>query len=623
MSTDNYDVVIVGAGVAGAILAKQLGQAGKRVLVLEAGPAAPASRSGFMSRYFTNTLKSPSSPYPPAISPRLPDEDFPLPDRLATPRATIPMLFTPGKPGSGYVTDPESSYLVQRGPAPFCSTYERVSGGTTWHWLGTVLRLLPDDFQLKSKFGVGRDWPIGYDRLLDYYAKGEAEIGVSADAAAQPFRQEQFPPGGYQFPMPGIPDTMVDQAIAGADGLTIKEQYGGQDFDLNLRVTPTPQGRNSRQYGERRQCQGNTNCIPICPIAAKYDATTTMKDALQTGKVTVMAQTVATKVNVDKDNGRISGIDYITWTKEIDPQTGDLKKGTASGTLYVLAAHAIETPRLLLMSATNEVPRGVGNSSDMVGRNLMDHTMYLSWALSAPGKPVFPFRGPLATSGIETTRQGEFRRYRAAYRIEIGNEGWNWATGDPTTTFNALLTGERDPAINPEGKTYFGPELVARLNDIYSRQLRLGFLIEQPANPSNRVKLSSDFKDGLGLPRPETHYRIDDYTARGFQSAKAVASEIYRTIGATEYTHTKDITNSFEFQGEKFNFYGAGHILGTTIMGPKSGDSVVDGDLKSWDHDNLFICGTNVFPAEGAANPTNTLAALSFRLADHLVRTLG
>ncbi|NER96593.1 MAG: GMC family oxidoreductase [Symploca sp. SIO1B1] len=614
MNSEHYDVVIVGAGIAGAILAKVLGQKGKRVLILEAGAGIPPSREAYMKSFYLNTLKTPSSAYPPAISPSLPTEELPPPSRLATPRPTIPMLFNRGE--NGFVTKAQESYLLQKGPLPFASTYERIAGGTTWHWLGTMLRLLPEDLQLKTKYGVGRDWPISYNELQDYYQQAEAEVGVAATKAEQEYMLQDFQQD-YEYPMPGITQSLVDHAVQALDGFTSSEEYANESFPLKFQVAPTPQGRNSVPYHDRRTCAGNTNCIPICPIHAKYDATSTLKDALQTGHVTLQPQSVAYKIEVDIETGLVSGIRYKGWSQQIDPNQGEIQEGLAQGTTYILAAHAIETPRLLLLSRSSEFPNGVANSSGQVGRNLMDHVIYLSWGLTKD--PVYPYRGPLSTSGIESVREGEFRKYRAAYRIEIGNDGWNWAAGDPTTTFQTLVAGEYDKTINPDCRRYAGPELVKKLNEIYTHQLRLGFLIEQPADPFNRVTLSADYQDGLGLARPEIHYQIDDYSKQGFVSARRIASTLYERMGAQEQTNTNpEITQTFEYEKEKFNFYGAGHIIGTTIMGSSPSDSVVNSQLQSWDHDNLYICGSSVFPAEGTANPTDTIAALAFRLAETL-----
>ncbi len=134
------------------------------------------------------------------------------------------------------------------------------------------------------------------------------------------------------------------------------------------------------------------------------------------------AQTTATMVEVGAD-GRVTAIRFKRW---------DGSEGVATGKVFVLAAHAIETPRLLLNSRERSWPNGVANSSDQVGRNLMDHPAQLSWAL-APSRygPIADRYRPRAS---RTLRDGPFRKDRPAFRIEIGNDGWSWPKGAPTTT---------------------------------------------------------------------------------------------------------------------------------------------------------------------------------------------
>ena len=106
--------------------------------------------------------------------------------------------------------------------------------------------------------------------------------------------------------------------------------------------------------------------------------------------------------------------------------------------------------------------------------------------------------------------------------------------------------------------------------------------------------------------------------------ASPLLYSIYKAVGATEYTvtNTEDPTY-FEVDGEGFNYFGAGHIMGTTVMGSSRADSVVDSDQRCWDHDNLYIVGSSTFPATGTANPTLTIAALSFKTADILGKRLS
>jgi choline dehydrogenase-like flavoprotein len=578
VSTENsFDVVIVGAGISGALTAYKLSQAGKRVLVLDAGPAVPPNRGGYMERFYLAMAKTPESPYP---------------DVANAPRPTVLETNNP-------LDDPSQGYLIQQGPLPFSSTWERVSGGTTWHWLGTSLRLLPNDFAINTNYGVGVDWPISYDDLEPWYCQAEAEIGVAGNVADQSYLGLHF---SKPYPMPGIPQSYMDQQLAKAIGTF--SLYGNP-----VTVSPTPQARNSMPYDSRRVCAGNTNCIPICPIQAKYDATIHIQKAQQLGAV-VWSQTVAYSITVDPATGRISGVNWKQYAVPDGPPTAS---GTVTATTYVLAAHAVETPRLLLNSRTNELPNGVANRSLQVGCNLMDHPVQLSWA--AMPVPVYPLRGPLATSGIESLRDGPFRSQRSAFRMEIGNEGWNWAANDPWNSLNDLVSAGS-----------FGSGLKQGVNAAIIPQTRLGSLVEQMPVSTNRVTTTEKYLDHLGIPRPVINYDLDDYTRAGFATARQAANAIFTQMKATDHTTDPAPGSSpkvFEYQGKTYQLNGAGHTMGTYRMGTNPDTSVVDSNLRSHDHPNLYLLGSGVFPSVGTANPTLTIAATTLMATKSMIADFG
>ena len=604
----NPDAVIIGSGISGALIAKQLAQAGKKVVILEAGEAQPPDVNSYMDRFLNAVQKLPESPYPP--------EQLDDPGTINAGRATTFATF------GGNWKNPKVSYLIQEGPLAFGSTYERINAGTVRHWLGTSLRNLPNDFEMKTKYGKFVDWPIKYQDLDPWYGLAEHEIGVSADKDEQDYLGITFAPN-YNYPMPGIPVSLVDELVEKAmPGFKIG--FGMEN--VQWKVSPTPAGRNSQPYQNRRVCAGNTNCIPICPIQAKYDPSVTLADALRTGNVEIRYRTVASKVDVDA-NGKVIGIEIITYATDKGPPTGI---GRVTAKIYIIAGNAIETPRLLLMSKSRMTPNGVANSSGLVGKHLMDHPIYLAWAL-AP-QPVWGYRGPLATSGIEMARDGEFRRERGAFRIEIGNEGWNFAIGDPNNTTVDMVNGTNLSQINPGDPppALFGSALVNKLNDALSRQFRLGFLCEQSPEDDCSVGLSSQFTDHLGLPRPQIKYDLSDYTKESIWVAKQTADAIYKSMNAKQFTKTfqqppkpgEPDPMVFEWKGEALRYYGAGHLVGTHTMGTAKSYSVVDHMQRSWDHDNLYIVGSGSFPTVATANPTLTIAALCLRTADHIAKTV-
>lgn len=618
----NPDVIIIGAGISGSIMALELAKKGKTVLILEAGPRDKASRKTFQDAFLKAVIKLPESPYPPYVNnpagqnaPRYNSAmQFLWPGFGNKDRATAIKAFNQ----QSHVTVSPSSQI------PLLSTYERLVGGTMWHWLGTCLRHVPNDFRMYSTYGQGRDWPIGYTDLVDDYALAEAEIGVSADVADQDYLGIAFPPG-YAYPMtrilPTYSDQMLDKWMAGLSLPWLN--------NLQPRMTNTPQGRNSVFfYNGRRACMGNTSCIPICPIQAKYDATVTLQKALNTGLVQVLDRTVASRLIVDPATNTISGVETKTYVQE---SGGPVTTAHLTATAYVLAAHAIETPRLLLNSATPQLPKGVANSSDQVGRNLMDHVVYLGWGLAKD--PVYPYRGPRSSGGIESLRDGPFRKSFAAFRVDVGNEGWGWADGDPNTITQDFIDGTDQSGTNFGGEKLFGKALVDRLNYNLTRMVRFCYLVEQLPDPNNRVQVPDLQKnpnaptDGLGIPRPEVTYGVDAYTLAGLQSAIKTTEAIFAKSQITNYTVTRpdDGYPSVSYtdatgQTRHINVFGAGHIVGTTRMGSNPADSVVSADLQSHDHANLFILGSSVFPTIATGNPTLTIAALTFRASRALLK---
>lgn len=223
----------------------------------------------------------------------------------------------------------------------------------------------------------------------------------------------------------------------------------------------------------------------------------------------------------------------------------------------------------------------------------MDHPVQMSWALAK--KPVYPYRGPLSTSGIENLREGAFRRQRSAFRIEIGNDGWNWPTGAPISL-----------AADLAKKSISNRQLNESISWESARHLRLAALTEQLPLAQNRVTLSTDKKDLYGVPLPAINYHVDDYSRQGMRSARQAHDKIFAHVGTTIIEHAS-------------HYYGAGHIMGTCRMGNSPESSVVDSQLRSHDHKNLYILGASVFPTGGTANPTLTIAALSLKTADEIV----
>jgi choline dehydrogenase-like flavoprotein len=629
MKNNEYDVVIVGSGPAGAIVAKTLVDAGKKVLVLEAGLQAGIALSGdeayktqqeYLKTFYSALAKTPNSPYPNL-------KNAPSSDVLDA----VPVEKNPTFKG----------YLVQKGPLPFGSDNLVAGGGTTQHWLGTTLRMLPNDFKTKKLYGHGVDWPISYDDLRPYYEMAEYEIGVSGDVADQdlPNMGDNFFSKGYVFPMKKIPQSYMDEKMMKkTKGLVVT--MGEKKYELVC--CSTPQGRNSipnkdypvtgvewnsetaklqlKKRGKEdntiyepvgslwdpytgQRCEGNASCVPICPVQAKYNSLKTLKRAKQSNDdlLEIRAQSVAYDLIIDEQNpGTIQGIRYKRYESK---DSGSYTTQEVKGKIYVLAASAIENAKLLLAS-------NAANSSDQVGRNLMDHLCLLTWG-TFPEK-VYPFRGPGSTTNIATFRDGDFRKEHAPWICPIDNWGWGWPEFSPGTDVAEAV-----------GKGKFGTELKKHLNELLTKQVLLHFECEQNPDPENRVMIDPKYKDQLDNYRPVIHYDASEYMKKAFEAAKKVSDQIFAAnciIDKTEYS--KDEADYVEYNGKGYTFRGAGHIVGTHRMGSKKEDSVVDPNMRTWDHKNLYLVGAGVMPTLGTSNPTLTLSALSFKASEAILSQL-
>lgn len=609
MANYDYDVVVVGAGIAGALCAQQLANDGKKVLILDAGKPF-GSRQESIDRYYAG-------------------DGYPFPGNNASPSPWYPNNGTAKDPKPWQ--DPEHGYWLQSGDYAFGSTYDRFKGGTTNHWLGTALREFPDDFKLKSGLHCdseyARDWPIEYDDLMPYYDMADNIIGVSGTPE---FDKKLGIPRDSGYPMPVLPLSYSDKKIAeGVDGLKIDILDGSQQVELN--VETTPQARNSTYYDNRPRCMGNSSCTPICPIQAKYDASVTLKKITaplsqaehaagsKRVPVTLKVQSVVYQLEID-DEDQISQVNYYAYSLDGNGNVSTKQEQSVTADIYVLAAHAVETPKILLNSpwTPSKGPKAgqqitAANSSDQVGRNLMDHICLVYWGLAKD--PIYQYRGPGSTGCIPQFRNvPELRKTTAAMRIEIGNFGWSWPTFAPSTDINEFVISDG----------LYGKELREKLSDRVSKEVRLAMELESVAVPESRVTLS-DEKDDLGIPRPNLNYVLSDYTISSSKFAHDVAMQIFKAAGIEDRTVIDEyaagrFTND---EGDVFEIRGAGHIIGTYLMGFCAEDSVANGNQRSWDHENLYLLGSGLFPTTATANPTLTIAAMSIWAGDTIKQQLN
>ena len=353
------DVVIVGSGIAGSMVACGLVRAGIRTIVLEGGPEV--TRAELHERFLETKVYRPT------------DLD---------PRVDYAPTTDPDDPDAYFINTGNNSYNIHM---------SKMLGGTTWHWSGGSHRLLDVDFRLKSTYGVGIDWPIDYADLEPWYSKAEHEIGVSAPTGDPVAKRRSVPTPMSDFAWPYM-------------YVKLKEILAPHGYDLNA----GSHARNSMEYDNRPACRGNNTCWPLCPIGAQYGAIFHLDKARALG-AEVRVQSLAVRIETDDDNK----------VRQIIYRKPDGSQETIRAKLFVLAANGLECPKLLLASSSERAPEGLANTSGQVGRNLMDHPT-VNTAFAAK-EPVFGGRGPISFGQVNGTEDGPFRSHRAAASLAFDN----------------------------------------------------------------------------------------------------------------------------------------------------------------------------------------------------------
>jgi choline dehydrogenase-like flavoprotein len=439
----------------------------------------------------------------------------------------------------------------------------RVVGGTSRHWTGVAWRLLPEEMRMKSIYGVGRDWAFEYDELEPYYTEAEYQVGVNGEDGTDysgQNRRSPYPPRSKPYPLP--PEV---------------KPYPLQRFQMRVassgyRIDHAPNVRLSRPYEGRPACIGNNICNPNCPIGAKHSGLQDVEAARSAG-ARLQANAVVDRFEKD-EKGRIISVSYL------DP---DGKRTTLRARTYVIAAHGFETPKLLLMN-------GLANSSGMVGRNLMVHPT-LSMSLFAD-EPLWVGRGQYLHGANLQHRLRSDRGQTSGgfYQFMNHNPARN-------TAVELFKEGGR-----------IGEKFDGEFRDRAAHLFAIQLLLEDLPDPSNAVTVNPDFRDVIGQPGIRIHYRLQPYST----------SALERTLD--DYANWVQAMNAVPNEVPGHKWYNQHHIMGTVIMGEDRKDSVVDGDLRCHDHENLYLVTTGVFPSVSCVNPTLTGMALAVRAGQHIAK---
>jgi choline dehydrogenase-like flavoprotein len=467
-------------------------------------------------------------------------------------------------PDTDWVSDERASHRLYwteprvisgQDPVPLGSNNSgRGVGGSMVHYAGYTPRFHPSDFSTLTDDGVGADWPIEYQDLKSYYEDIEQELPVA----------------GQPWPW-GDPHTYPHHAHpVGGNGETFLR--GAAAMGMQARVGPVaiPNGR----FGNRQHCIYRGFCLQGCKVNAKASPLIThIPDALAHG-AEVRASCMVTRVCIDERTGRATGVEYLR----------DGVVHVQRARMVAIAGYSIETPRLLLLSASKRFPDGLCNDFGQVGHYLM-------------------VQGAPQTAG---RFEAEVRMYKAP-PPEVSSE--EFYESDPTKPYRrgySLQTVSPMPITYSEHITaqgHWGEVLREYMRD-YVHWAVFGALCEFLPQYRNSVTLA-ETKDRHGLPVANFSYSQCDNDRALAKAAASTMEDLLRAAGASEVLTIQRFA----------------HLVGGCRMATDEQSGVVDADLRTFAVPNLFITDGSVLPTQGSANPALTIMALAARFADRLVAT--
>ena len=432
-------------------------------------------------------------------------------------------------------------------PAWICKTV----GGTTTHWAGASLRFQEHEFRTRTVYGdiAGAnlmDWPLTLKDLEPYYARAEDKMGVTRTNG-----------------IPGLPGNNNFKVMhAGATKLGYKDVHTG-----NMAI-------NSQPRDGRGRCMQLGFCFQGCKSGAKWSTLyTELPRAEKTGNMDLRPESHVVRIE-HNDAGKASAVVYMD---------KDGKEQRQKARIVCVAGNSIETPRLLLLSASNLFKDGLANSSGQVGRNYMRH---MTGSVYAQFKqPVHMYRGTTMAGIVRDEARHDTRRgFAGGYELET------LALGVP---FMAAF-------LNPGA---WGSEF-AEYMDNYTRLAGMWLVGEDMPRETNRVTLNANVKDKYGNPVPNVHFDDHPNDVAMREHAFRQGQAIYAAAGAVKSFRTPP--------------YPSTHNLGTCRMGAHARDSVCNSHGQTHDIGNLFISDGSQFTTGGAENPTLTIVTLAIRQAEYI-----
>ncbi len=554
---NTYDAIVVGTGISGGWAAKELTEKGLKTLVLERGRDVK-----HVVDYPTMT----KDPWQLPNAGRLTDEE----------KKFYPVQSRTGWIGQAnkhwFVKDTEHPYEEKK-PFDWIRGYH--VGGRSIMWGKQTYRWSSMDFEANAKEGVGVDWPIRYSDLAPWYDYVESYIGVSGRAEGLP----QLPDGKF---LPPMELNCVEEVFRDR----VAEKFGGRKITIGrvAHVTaPLPHDPS------RGVCQSRNLCDRGCPYGAYFSSNaSTLPAAMKTGNMTLRPNSVVHSVIYDEQKGKAVGV------RVIDSETKEEIEFFAK--IIFLNASALGSTFILLNSVSSRFPNGLGNGSDQLGRNLMDH----QYRAGAEGK----------FEGFED-KYYIGRRPNGIYIPRFQNIG-NDKRSNYIRGFGYQGAASRGSWMRGVAELAVGAELKDLLTEPGGWSLGITGFGECLPHPDNRVTLNNDKKDPLGLPTMvvDAEWRENEKAMR--QDMMDAAAEM---LDAAGFRNVNTYNNP--------NNIGLGiHEMGTARMGKDPKTSVLNKWNQVHEAPNVFVTDGACMTSSACQNPSLTYMALTARAADFAVSEL-
>lgn len=458
-------------------------------------------------------------------------------------------------------------------------------GGTITHWAGLSWRFRPDEFKVLSTDGPVPeaslvDWPIDYEEMEPWYQRAEWEFGVSGAGGSNPFEG----PRKKGYPNPPHPPRSATKIVDHA-----AKKLGYSTF-------PVPMGINSQPYGGRPGCVYGGACAQYgCPIHAKGTTYAIhIPNALATGMLDLRPNARVYEITLGQD-GRARGARYL----DAQGQHQEVRARQV-----IVSAGTIGSPHVLLMSKSASFPNGMANSSGLVGCNLTMH--HFSTIQFTVDTPAYAFTGLEAHVGIDDFHPSDPNR--------------GFIRGGVITDTNILVKQPLMYALSalpghPKMQRTWGSDLKRALRD-FPHIVPMGAVLEDLPIESNRVDLDPIVQDAQGIPAPRITHRQHP---NDLAMHKWFAQRLLEIADAADAIDCWPAGGPFRLVDESSAMPGSAHLHGTCRMGDDPAKSVVDRWCRSHDVKNLWVVDCSVFPTSGGYNPTLTLLANAYRVADRFV----